>query len=938
MVYIAFLVLALYTEQEKGYQMKKIFTTRILPALALWSCVGINELHAVTEERVPMTKIQKNNPVQKHVLKNGMTILVLPVHNIPKVSLQLWYNVGSKDEKTGEKGIAHLIEHMIFKGTDTLSETDINVVSHMLSGGINAFTSYDYTGYLFNLPTHHWQESLPIMADCMQNAAFKEDHLSSEMKAVIQELKMYRDDYQTSLIEQLVSTIFVDHPYHFPIIGFKQDLWSVHSKDLKNFYKKHYVPNNATLVVVGDVQPEQVFELAEKSFGAIKSNPDYKKEEFYFNKDIGSKSVTLYRDIQQPLEVLVYVVPGIKNRKEHVLEIASWALGAGKSSRLYKKLVDELKLVTSLSSSFYDLFDHGLFFILFEPKRIEDREKIEAIINQEIASLAHDGLEPQELDRAIKKAQMKLYSLLENTEKQAYEIGKYYLATGDENYIFNYLNDSPEKIAQEVQALFARYFRPSVAHKGTVLPLPEEEKKTWHELQLESDEEDNRILSAHKRETPLEEPSYAKKVQVKEPSAFEFPKAQTATLPNGIKVFYYNNDNNIPKINLVLEFKAKFFYDDQEKPGLYNFVANMMTEGTEKYSATELAQEIESRGMSLSVYPGGLSMSMLSSDFEKGLEILDQILAHATFDEEEIEKVREQIIADIKNFWDEPKSFAGQLVRERIYGSHPYSKNMLGTEESVASITRKDLQQFYKKYISPSGAKASVVGDLEKYDVQKVLNKTLGAWQGSVVEDIEFPTLATTQAGDVNYPINRDQIVLCYAGVSVDRKNPDFDKLLLFDQIFGGGALGSLHSRLFSLREQSGLFYTINGSLIANADEQPGIVLIKTIVSLDRLKEAEKAIKKTIETAADTITDQEFKQARHAVLNSLMNNFESNSKIAQSFLFLDKYKFPATFFDNRAQDLAKISIAQMQQAVKKLLKTDNLLTFRIGRVQETTKA
>ncbi|MFC1842431.1 M16 family metallopeptidase, partial [Candidatus Dependentiae bacterium] len=170
--------------------------------------------------------------VQKRVLSNGMTVLVREVHNIPKVSMQVFYNVGSKDEKTGEKGIAHLIEHMVFKGTDKLSEMDINATMHKLSGTSNAFTSYDYTGYLFNLPTQHWKEAFPIMAECMTNCAFKDDHLNSEMKAVIQEMKMYRDDYTRHLVFEMLTLIFPDHPYHYPIIGHKQDLYNVRGKDL----------------------------------------------------------------------------------------------------------------------------------------------------------------------------------------------------------------------------------------------------------------------------------------------------------------------------------------------------------------------------------------------------------------------------------------------------------------------------------------------------------------------------------------------------------------------------------------------------------------------------------------------------------------------------------------------------------------------------------
>src|SRR3990170_7174781 len=205
----------------------------------------------------------------KKKLDNGLTVLVYPRHSIPKVSTQLWYNVGSKDEKTGEKGLAHLLEHMIFKGTKRLSESDINLITTKLSGSCNAFTSYDYTGYLFDFPTQNWKHSIEILANCMTNCTFKEELLNSELKAVIQELKMYRDYYSSGLMEELVSTIYSDHPYHHPIIGYKQDLWNITRESLLEFYHKHYTPNNATLVVVGDVEPNEVFNTANEYFGHI---------------------------------------------------------------------------------------------------------------------------------------------------------------------------------------------------------------------------------------------------------------------------------------------------------------------------------------------------------------------------------------------------------------------------------------------------------------------------------------------------------------------------------------------------------------------------------------------------------------------------------------------------------------------------------------------
>lgn len=184
------------------------------------------------------------------------------------------------------------------------------------------------------------------------------------------------------------------------------------------------------------------------------------------------------------------------------------------------------------------------------------------------------------------------------------------------------------------------------------------------------------------------------------------------------------------------------------------------------------------------------------------------------------------MLTDLKQFWDNPRSFAGQLIRENIYQNHPYSKNSLGTQTSLQTITRQNQVDFYKKYISPYGAKIAIVGDLNNYDLKKLVEQYLGSWQGPIVEDIVFPELKAPEAHEVVYPINRDQMLLSFVGLSGNRMHHDFDALLLFDQIFGGGVLGSMSSRLFDLREQSGLFYTINGLLTVCANEQPGMIMV----------------------------------------------------------------------------------------------------------------
>lgn len=871
--------------------------------------------------------------VIKKVLENGMTVLIRPVHTLPKVSLQIWYKVGSKDEKTNEKGIAHLIEHMIFKGTKQLSESDINVITHMISGSTNAFTSYDFTGYLVNVPVQNWQVVLPIFADCMQNVQFKDDHLNSEMKAVIQELKMNRDNYIRSLAMEMLSAIFPDHPYHYPVIGFKQDLFDVHADRLRAFYKKHYWPNNATLVIVGDVDPENAIAEAKKYFEKIPANPQYKKEELYYNADIIAHGVTLYRDVKQPFAAVGYVIPGSETKNDHLLEVIAMILGNGKGSRLYRKLVDELQLVTDLSATPWLLFEHGVFFIFYEPKNVEDIPLIKKIIQDEIDDIIKNGITDLEYNRALKQSLRNYYNLLQSIEAQAREIGRAYLATGDENYAFHFLDKPKKEVEKDIKQLLSSYFKAPVAHTGLLLPLSEQDKKQWSMMQKKSDEYDARFLAARPRTTAIEAPSYAKKIEVKEATRFDFPKPQTILLKNGIKVLYYNNDST-PTIDIIFELKARSYYDSQELPGIYSFVASMLLEGTKKYTAKELIDELELRGMNVTIAPGIIVMNLLAGDLQKGLELLEEIISSPRFDEQEIEKVREQMLSSVKQFWDDPRSFSKQLVDEYVYKGHPYAKNLIGTPESIQSITKKDLIEFHKKYFSPDGARMAIIGDLSAYTMPLILEKTIGKLKGPKVEQIEFPELESVKPCEKIHPINRDQVTLCFAGLSVERKNPDFDKLLLFDQIFGGGALGSMHSKLFQLREQTGLFYTISGSLVSGANEQPGMVIVKTIVSLDRLAEAEKAIKDVIQKAVNEITPEEFMEAKRAVVNSMVNSFATNSGMASVFLNLDRYGFPLDYYDTRAQKLSEITLEQMKDAVKRVLRNESMFTVKVGRLED----
>jgi zinc protease len=450
-------------------------------------------------------------------------------------------------------------------------------------------------------------------------------------------------------------------------------------------------------------------------------------------------------------------------------------------------------------------------------------------------------------------------------------------------------------------------------------------------LQQESDDEDAEILGAKQRETLVEEGSYVHSVILNDKHTFDYRKPGSVILKNGLELLWFHNDT-VDIVECQLDLKSNHFYDTEDKLGLGHIVSRMMLEGTHQHPGQKFSDEIESYGMSFSVSPGHISTTFLKQDVEKGLSFLTEMLTDASFQELSLDKVKGRVAIQLKKFWDTPSTFSVQLARNIIYKDHPYNKMLLGSQETLAAISLHDCVDYYKNMISPQGARIAIVGNLHNYDIKALIEKTLGQWQGASIEKLTYPTLMSVKKQEIESYINRDQIVLVFAGLSIDRLHEDYDKISLFDQIFTGGSLRSMSSRLFKLREQSGLFYTIGGSLLYGASEQPGMILIKTIVSNDRIAEAEKVILQEINEAIDTIAQDELQEAKNAMINSFDSLYDSNEQSASTFLFLKKYNLPFDYFEKRVETLQKITITEVQQAVKKILSSDKLVRVKVGRV------
>lgn len=866
----------------------------------------------------------------KHLLDNGLTVLVVPSDNVPKVSVQLWVGVGSADEKTGQRGIAHFLEHLLFKGTSRLSETDLIHIVDKLSGSCNAMTSNDFTMYQFDFPRQHWTIGCDLLADLFCNAVFKKDLFNSELSAVIQELKLYKDDYATMVDEEIVSLIFAGHPYHYPVIGYKHELWNLQLHEIERFYRAHYVPNNATLVVVGDITNDEVIAAAQRYFGSIPADLKHQRVRHPITKDLVQKSITLFRDIEQPSGKVAFAVPGLASKKGYDLDLLTWIVGRGRGSRLYKKLVDELACVVDVDVYLYDMFEQSVLFIAFEPAEGFSFEQVESLIFKEIEAIAVDGLTDYEFERALNQMKREYLLMLEDTTMLAEEVGYSYLATGDYEYFFNAMNGDKNLLKKSIEEIISRDCKKIYAYIGHLLPLAEDDFDYAQQIQDEVDQFDKEKRADKIRLSDLEGLRYSDQVEVFPAVPFCFPRSQKAMLSNGSDLLWHQNDNSL--MSVVLYFDSNHCVDPWDKQGGYAFMTRMLMEGTKRYTAQQLAYEFEHAGIDINIKPGCIALTLFSGSLESALQLLKDILVNALFDSSRVEWVREQIIAEIKDNEDEPSEMIKQYAHQQVYKNHPYAKSELGSIDSINAITRADLIDLYRRYSTPYKSAFSVVGDLSMYDPVAIFEKIFGSWTGPAVEPLIFPAIEPVEKKLFTYPMNRDQVVLSYAGLSVARTDPKYDALVLFDYIFTGGNLSSMGSRLFQLREKSGLFYTIGGSLLLGCDEQPGMIFISTIVSRESLKAVEKLIETEIDKAIDSFTQIDLIRAQNGLINGLVECKASSQDIAFSFLFLRRYDLPDNYFDTRGESLKAVSVGQVKEVVRLFLDMKKMVTLKIGRV------
>jgi len=672
---------------------------------------------AVVLSAAPATAADVNLDYEKFQLDNGLTVIVHEDRKAPVVAVSIWYHVGSKDEPEGKTGFAHLFEHLMFGGSEHVPDWDAPLEEAGQTDA-NGTTWFDRTNYFQTVPTPALDRVLFMESDRMGHllGAVTQEKLDNQ-RGVVQNEKRQGDNqpYGRAEYAVLAGLLPAGHPYSHSTIGSLEDLDAASLEDVKNWFREYYGAVNTVLVLAGDIDAQTARPLVEKYFGDIAPGPPLTQGKKNAPKlDVNKREFMLDR-VPQPRIDRNWVAPGRTTKDALHLTLAADILGGGKTSRLYRKLVDELQIATSVSANMQGQELLSFYSVTVDAAEDADLDQVVTEMEGVIDTFLAKGPTRDELQRA--KTSIKA-SVIRGLEKvggfggKAATLAEGELYAGDPGFILKQLDWMEEATAQDILAA-AR----SVINAG------------YYQLDI--------LPYADYETTPSDVDRSAGIPAIDNSPELAFPEIQEATLSNGMKVVLAERDA-IPVVEISVQFNAGYAADSVEGGtlGAASFTGAMLDEGAGRRTALEIAETLEGLGATLGAGSNldntGVSMSALKENLAPSLGILADVLRDPAFDEEEIEKLRSRWIAGIEQEKASPVQLALRELPPEIYGDdHAYGVPFTGsgTVESITSLTRQDLVDFHATWLRPDNATIFVVGDTTMEEIQPLLEQTLGGWR-----------------------------------------------------------------------------------------------------------------------------------------------------------------------------------------------------------------
>ena len=828
---------------------------------------------------VPQLVSQVAIPHQSFRLANGLTVLVHEDRKAPVVAVSMWYNVGSKDEPKGKTGFAHLFEHLMFNGSENLPGDFFEYLQQIGATDYNGTTFFDRTNYFETVPTGAVERALFMESDRMGwlLGAVTQAKLDNQ-RGVVQNEKRQGDNEPGGLVfYEILEGLFPEgHPYRHSTIGSMADLDSASLADVKQWFRDKYGPNNAVLVLAGDIDAATARPLVEKYFGEIAQGPVNVPAAADVPVLPAPKSVVMKDRVAATQVSRYWPMPGLLDRQLVALDIAGSVLGGLASSRLDKVLVRDEKVAVSVSAGNFPFQRIGIFTASATVKPGVDPAHVETRLDELIAQFIAEGPTEEEVRRAATREVANRIRGLERVggfEGKAVALAEGQVYAGDSEFYRKTLEQYATVTPAEVKAAMAAWLtKPALS-----IRLEPGERPPYEEAKVAPKESmgGDKITVTKKREIPPLAPM----------AALDFPDVQHVALSNGVKL-HYAQRSAVPVTQVALSFNAGAAADTPDSRGLQNFTMSLLDEGTTTRTSQQIAEEQERLGASISA--GGsldrstVSLSALSANLGPSLDLLADIVRNPAFAEAEVERVRNQTLTGIAQEMKDPNGMAARMLPSLLYGAaHPYATLGGGDPAAVQRFGRADLTTFKDRWLRPDNLEVFIVSDRPLADVQAALDERFGRWEvpavpkGAKQFTAPLARLASPRIVLIDRPQSPQSVIRGGQITPVDPKS-DITALTSANDVIGGNFLARIN---MDLRETKGWSYGVRGTVQINENAVPYI--ISAPVQADRTGDSIRALAQNYSEflGAKGTTQEELTRITAKNVQELPGRFETSDAV-----------------------------------------------------------
>jgi zinc protease len=852
--------------------------------------------------------------------------------------VNLWYHVGPANEEPGRTGFAHLFEHMMFQSSKHVpADSHFKLLEAAGASDLNGTTDYDRTNYFETVPANQLELALWLESDRMGYLLEKVDQaaLSNQQDVVRNERRQSVENQPYGLAEEaLVQMMFPKgHPYYGNVIGSHEDIQAVKLDDVRRFFRQYYAPNNASLAIVGDFEPAQAKALVTKYFGTLKRGPAVPPIKAVTPKIEAERRKVVPARVELPRVYMTWLTSPIYQPGDADADVAATILGGGRSSRLFKKLVYEKQIAQNVSAQQYSLILGSMFQIEATARPGHTAEELEKAIDEELAAFRANGPQANEIERARNTTETNIIGGLER-------LGGFG-GIADRLNSYNHYLRTPDFLAKDV----ARYraVTPATVQAFARTQLLGNARAVLHAVP-------GQPAAQAPAPTPAPTPAAAppastadgEGINADEPWRLSIPKPgparplqlatpESATLPNGLTLIL-SRRTGVPIIAANLVLKTGSDANPLDKPGLANFVAAMLDEGTTTRNALQLADQTAQLGASLgtgsSMDATTVSARSLAKNFPATLDLLADVVLRPSFPADEIERQRASRVAQLLQQRDNPGQVAAQVAAAALYGPrHPYGFSEIGTEAAVKTVSREHMVEFWRQNFVPNNAALIVAGAISMPELRALADRSFGAWMKGTpaVPTLEAPGTTAARVVVVDKP-GSPQTQLRIVGLGAPRSSPDFRPLQVMNQALGG----LFSSRInMNLREQHGYTYGANSAFTFRRSAGPFQVVsgVRTDVTAPAVEEIFKEVRGMVERplAAD-----ELQKAKDAMANSLPGAFETSSNAVNNFSNVFTYNLGLDYYTHYAAQVNAVTAEQAVAVAKKYLVPSQMVVIAVG--------